>query len=690
MADLPSLSVEISLNQPGFALPEAVLQSIPLPVDFDEVVRAANDENRDKIALFRRQGLVNKLTLQALESVGLSLSQLAREIENRDRVLELLTAHLNQHGDRVQRHYSGLARHIHALTHHLEKITGDQKEQSEREAMLTAYTRQLTEQIEEVAGNLHTQMQRDAETANTRVDQLTQQIEEVAGNLHTQLEQDSIIANTRTSILTAISRATEGRLKDLNQRVSSLQNDLKFKAESSRLEDQEQRATNEGAALRQRVTTLENDLSIAKVQSEKLEAERSKQRADFDRNQASSLEKAFKKINSLESELSTRIARIEKEHSSQLDEAAKKIEALESTLSAQLKSIKEHEATNRSKAVKRENSLASSIRSANVGHKDLTAQIDSLRSDLLSVVENCSNLERRQESSEASLSAFSNISKQLLPTIRAQLQRLAEVDEAHQQEAASEALETATDAETVQMDGFYAALEARFRGPRALIRERQSHYLQTIDDARERVETFPPVLRSTDDEHPLDSLYATRGLLDLGCGRGEWLELLKERNLSAIGIEMNQFFLGTCRERGVEVIEANLVKFLSEAPADTVSVITGFHVIEHLPFPILQKVIRDCFRILRRGGIVIFETPNPGNILTSALNFRIDPTHQHPVHPALGEFLLQNGGFSNVRLEFLHPYDSSKLVGAEGDPVADRFNAYFHGPQDYAVIGVKP
>ena len=167
--------------------------------------------------------------------------------------------------------------------------------------------------------------------------------------------------------------------------------------------------------------------------------------------------------------------------------------------------------------------------------------------------------------------------------------------------------------------------------------------------------------------------------------------MLKEHGVPAFGVELNRFFLQACRQRGCEVIDANLVEFLATAPAESVTVITGFHIIEHLTFPILQDVIRKFIPgAPARWGGESLETPNPANVLTSGLNFRLDPTHQHPVHPALAQFVLETVGFSAVRLDYLHPYDPSQLVGPQGDPLADRFNAYFHGPQDYAVIGVKP
>jgi O-antigen chain-terminating methyltransferase len=165
---------------------------------------------------------------------------------------------------------------------------------------------------------------------------------------------------------------------------------------------------------------------------------------------------------------------------------------------------------------------------------------------------------------------------------------------------------------------------------------------------------------------------------------------LKEHKVPALGVDQNRFFLKECRRRGCEVIDADLVGFLRDAPSDSVGVVTSFHVIEHLPTPVFQEITRQILRVLRRGGVLIFETPNPANVLTSSLNFLLDPTHLRPVHPAFAQLVFETCGFSSVKVDPLHPFDPSHHVGDPADPLAQRFNNYFYGPQDYAVIGIKP
>jgi O-antigen chain-terminating methyltransferase len=180
------------------------------------------------------------------------------------------------------------------------------------------------------------------------------------------------------------------------------------------------------------------------------------------------------------------------------------------------------------------------------------------------------------------------------------------------------------------------------------------------------------------------------GVLDLGCGRGEWLDFLRDHGIAALGIDRNQFFLDACLKRKLRVMDADLVDFLRKVPDESIAVVTCFHVVEHMPMPVMQEVVRHIFRVLRRGGTAIFETPNPANLLTSCLSFLLDPTHLRPLHPELARFVLESSGFSAVHLEFLHPNESSRVSGNPGDPLVERFNEFFFGPQDYAAIGVKP
>ena len=220
------------------------------------------------------------------------------------------------------------------------------------------------------------------------------------------------------------------------------------------------------------------------------------------------------------------------------------------------------------------------------------------------------------------------------------------------------------------LDAFYFAFEERFRGSREEINKRLEVYLPRLREAQIA---------------PVDSL-----ILDLGCGRGEWLELLRDNGYRARGIDLNRVVIEQCQSRGLDVLEGDVIAYLQSMPDDSVAVITGFHIIEHLPFEILVKLLNEAFRVLRQRGLVIFETPNPANVLVGSCNFYFDPTHRNPLPSLMTQFLVQYCGFAEVEILNLNPSDGFKAdEGNELDELSKQFNQYFYGPMDYAVIGYK-
>ena len=212
-----------------------------------------------------------------------------------------------------------------------------------------------------------------------------------------------------------------------------------------------------------------------------------------------------------------------------------------------------------------------------------------------------------------------------------------------------------------RLEQLYVALEDRFRGAREEIKERFRVYLPYVQGRA-------PVI-------------------DLGCGRGEWLELLRDNGNEARGVDGNSIQVEQCRARGLDVIEQDVFAYLKNMSDESAGAITGFHIIEHFPFRVLMDLLNEVMRVLRPGGIAIFETPNPENIVVGANYFYLDPTHRHPLPTELMEFLFKNHGFEEVELLPLHPWHSGRVAG-EGE-LAERFNGYFYGPMDYAIMGRK-
>ena len=179
-------------------------------------------------------------------------------------------------------------------------------------------------------------------------------------------------------------------------------------------------------------------------------------------------------------------------------------------------------------------------------------------------------------------------------------------------------------------DGFYRAFEDQHRGSRELIKTRQRAYLPFID--------------------PLKALYPDASALDLGCGRGEWLELLTESGFNASGVDLDDGMLAVCRERGMAVQTKDAVTGLQEQSDASLAVVSGFHLAEHIPFEALQSLISESLRALKPAGLLILETPNPENIVVGTANFYLDPTHRQPIPPLLLSFLAEYCGFARVKV----------------------------------------
>jgi FkbM family methyltransferase len=176
-------------------------------------------------------------------------------------------------------------------------------------------------------------------------------------------------------------------------------------------------------------------------------------------------------------------------------------------------------------------------------------------------------------------------------------------------------------------------------------------------------------------------------ILDLGCGRGEWLELLKEDQRNAQGVESNPLLARQAQSRGLQVIEGNALVYMRGLPDESLEAVTGFHFIEHLLFETLIELLDEIKRTLRPGGLLIFETPNPKNLTVAACNFYADPTHRQPVFPETLEFVLKEKGFENVTLEYLNPVEGSPFRnGTEG---SEELDSWFFGPRDFAIIASK-
>lgn len=228
-------------------------------------------------------------------------------------------------------------------------------------------------------------------------------------------------------------------------------------------------------------------------------------------------------------------------------------------------------------------------------------------------------------------------------------------------------LEVADDEQRHLHDALYSSLEDSFRGSPEEIKERLKVYLPLVGQAHVRGGMKP--------------------LLDIGCGRGEWLELLRDTGVTAIGVDFNRVLVAEGQRRGLSIKEADVMAYLRELPGGCLGALTGFHIVEHLPLDVLLKLLDETVRVVQPGGLVIFETPNPENVLVGSCNFYFDPTHRNPLPAPVMKFLLESRGFTGVRIMRLNPSDAEPVAG--DTDLIKRFNQYFYGPMDYAVVGWK-
>jgi SAM-dependent methyltransferase len=213
-------------------------------------------------------------------------------------------------------------------------------------------------------------------------------------------------------------------------------------------------------------------------------------------------------------------------------------------------------------------------------------------------------------------------------------------------------------------ENFYKAFEDRYRGSRDTIKQRQSAYL--------------PFLA------PLAGLQQPATALDLGCGRGEWLELLGEHGFAARGVDLDDGMLSSCRERGLQVETADALATLRALPDNSLALVSAFHLVEHIPFDAVQELIGQALRVLTPGGLLIMETPNPENLSVGAHTFYRDPSHLRPLPPELLLFAAEFGGFARQRIVRLQ--EDPALHSAS----VTRLQQVLEGVSpDYAVLAQK-
>lgn len=224
----------------------------------------------------------------------------------------------------------------------------------------------------------------------------------------------------------------------------------------------------------------------------------------------------------------------------------------------------------------------------------------------------------------------------------------------------------------------YFVFEERFRGSRVEIKQRQLKYL--------------------------DYFKGCKSVLDIGCGRGEFLELMKENDINAQGLDTDANMVNFCKSKELRVNLIDAISFLEQVEDNSLDGIFINQVVEHLEPDYLIKMLKMCYQKLMYGYFIIVETVNPLSF-ASFVNFYIDLSHIRPVHPETLRFLFEVAGFREIELKFYAPVKDEirlqkiqfhqEMVGREKLLIEtfnrniDILNNLLYGPQDYAFFGKK-
>lgn len=241
----------------------------------------------------------------------------------------------------------------------------------------------------------------------------------------------------------------------------------------------------------------------------------------------------------------------------------------------------------------------------------------------------------------------------------------------------TEAEESQNDRDGDLINALYVAFEDAFRGSEELVGRRLSCYLPWITEN-------------------LQVSAADARCLDVGCGRGEWLQLLREAHYTARGIDLNPVAIRQCRERGLAAETADGLAELQRIPDSSLDLVTAFHLIEHLHYTTLMRFLLELTRTVKVGGLIILETPNPTNILVSSYDFYRDPSHRNPVHPDTLCFLLQSLGCRRVQSLGLSHVQGTAAEECQrvkfvelADYRHDSLEDYVHAPRDYCILAIR-
>jgi len=218
----------------------------------------------------------------------------------------------------------------------------------------------------------------------------------------------------------------------------------------------------------------------------------------------------------------------------------------------------------------------------------------------------------------------------------------------------------------------YTGFENRYRGSESEIKKQQESYLQYFNPTGKKV-------------------------LDLGCGRGEFIEALIEKGIPAEGIDLNEQMVDICRDKGLNCRKADILDTLNQQEDGSLGGIFSSQVIEHLPPEYLGRMIETAYLKLAPSSHIVLETVNPLSLFALVQIYFLDLTHQQPVHPQALKFLLECSGFEDVEIKYSGQLDQERLrelPQRDEDTCLlntniDKLNELLYAPPNYAAIATK-
>jgi len=220
-------------------------------------------------------------------------------------------------------------------------------------------------------------------------------------------------------------------------------------------------------------------------------------------------------------------------------------------------------------------------------------------------------------------------------------------------------------------DWRYTGFENRFRGSEDAIKSQLEEYLPFFKKGKK--------------------------VVDLGCGRGEFLDLLKSKWIDAEGIDINEQMVDICKDKGLACRKGDILEALAEYEDASLGGIFASQVIEHLPPPYLRRLVDVAFVKLASPTPIVLETINPASVFALVEIYHLDISHKQPVHPQALKFLLESSGFEDVEIRYGAPLEQEMLKTLPGadehtallNENIDSLNKLLYAPPNYAAIGYK-